>query len=66
MEPIRSLEQLKKYANDLPSSVISVVRADEVETLAAVKEAVEGGMVECILVGPEEGIRKAAAEVTEA
>ncbi len=62
MEPIRSLEQLKKYAMDLPSSVISVVRADEVETLAAVKEAVEGGMVECILVGPEEGIRKAAAE----
>ncbi|MEA3267363.1 MAG: bifunctional enoyl-CoA hydratase/phosphate acetyltransferase [Candidatus Fermentibacteria bacterium] len=62
MEPIRSLEQLKKYARDLPSSVISVVRADEVETLAAVKEAVDGGMVECILVGPEEGIRKAAAE----
>jgi len=62
MEPIRSLEQLKKHAKDLPSSVISVVRADEVETLSAVKEAVEGGMVECILVGPEEGIRKAAAE----
>lgn len=62
MEPIRSLEQLKKFAKDLPSSVISVVRADEVETLSAVKEAVDGGMVECILVGPEEGIRKAAAE----
>ncbi len=62
MKPIRSLEQLKKHAKDLPSSVISVVRADEVETLSAVKEAVEGGMVECILVGPEEGIRKAAAE----
>lgn len=62
MEPIRSLEQLKKYAKDLPSSVVSVVRADEVETLTAVKEAVEGGMVDCILVGPEEGIRKAAAE----
>lgn len=62
MEPIRSLEQLKKYAKDLPSSIVSVVRADEVETLSAVKEAVEGGMVECILVGPEEGIRKAAVE----
>ncbi len=62
MEPIRSLEQLKKHAKDLPSSVVSVVRADEVETLTAVKEAVEGGMVDCILVGPEEGIRKAAAE----
>jgi len=62
MEPIRSLEQLKKHAKDLPSSVVSVVRADEVETLAAVKEAVEGGMVECILIGPEEGIRKAARE----
>jgi phosphate butyryltransferase len=62
MEPIRSLEQLKKHAKDLPSSVVSVVRADEVETLTAVKEAVEGGMVECILVGPEDGIRKAAAE----
>ncbi|MCD6588484.1 MAG: bifunctional enoyl-CoA hydratase/phosphate acetyltransferase [Candidatus Fermentibacteraceae bacterium] len=62
MEPIRSLEQLKKHAKDLPSSVVSVVRADEVETLIAVKEAVEGGMVECILVGPEDGIKKAAAE----
>lgn len=62
MEPIRSLEQLKKYAKDLPSSVVSVVRADEVETLAAVKEAVEGGMIDCILVGPEQGIRKAAAQ----
>ena len=62
MEPIRTLQQLKKYAKDLPSSVVSVVRADEVETLSAVKEAVEDGMVECILVGPEEGIRKAAAE----
>lgn len=62
MEPIRSLEQLKKYAKDLPSSVISVVRADEVETLTAVKEAFEEGMIDCILVGPEDGIRKAAAE----
>ncbi len=62
MEPIRSLEQLKKHAKDLPSSVVSVVRADEVETLSAVKEAVEGGMVECILIGPEDGIRKAARE----
>jgi phosphate butyryltransferase len=62
MEPIRSLEQLKKHAKDLPSSVVSVVRADEVETLTAVKEAVEGGMVECILIGPEDGIRKAARE----
>jgi len=62
MEPIRGLEQLKKFAKDLPSSVVSVVRADEVETLSAVKEAFEGGMIDCILVGPEEGIRKAAAE----
>jgi len=62
MEPIRSLEQLKKYAKDLPSSVVSVVRADEVETLIAVKEAVDGGMVECILVGPVEGIKVAAKE----
>ncbi len=62
MESIRTLEQLKKHAKDLPSSIISVVRADEVETLTAVKEAVDGGMVECILVGPEEGIRKAAKE----
>jgi len=62
MEPIRSLEQLKKHAKDLPSSVVSVVRADEVETLAAVREAVEGGMIDCILVGPEDGIRSAAAE----
>jgi phosphate butyryltransferase len=62
MKPILNLEQLKTYARDLPSSVVSVVRADEVETLAAVKEAYDGGMVDCILVGPEDGIRKAAAE----
>lgn len=62
MKPIHSLEQLKKYAKDLPSSVVSVVRADEVETLTAVKEAFDGGMIDCILVGPEDGIKKAAAE----
>jgi len=62
MKPIISLEQLKNYARDLPSSIVSVVRADEVETLTAVKEAYEGGMIDCILVGPEEEIRKAAAE----
>ncbi len=60
MEPIRNLEQLKKIAKGLPSSVVSVVRADEVETLSAVKEAVDGGMIDCILVGPADGIRKAA------
>lgn len=62
MKPIRSLEQLKQHAKDLPSSVVSVVRADEVETLTAVRESVEGGMTDCVLVGPENGIRKAAEE----
>lgn len=62
MEPIRTLSQLKQLARDLPSETVSVVRADEVETLAAVKEAVEGGMVDCVLVGPESGIRAAAEE----
>lgn len=61
MNPISSLSQLKQLARDLPSQTVSVVRADEVETLSAVGEAVNGGMVDCVLVGPEKAIRDAAA-----
>lgn len=62
MKPISSLSQLKQLARELPSQTVSVVRADEVETLSAVNEAVTGGMVDCVLVGPEDGIRAAAEE----
>jgi len=62
MKPISSLSQLKQLARELPSQTVSVVRADEVETLSAVREAVTGGMVDCVLVGPEDGIRAAAEE----
>lgn len=54
---------MKQLARDIPSETVSVVRADEVETLTAVKQAVEGGMMDCVLVGPEPGIRAAAEEV---
>ncbi len=62
MKPVSSLSQLKQLARDLPSQTVSVVRADEVETLIAVREAVTGGMVDCILVGPEAAVREAADE----
>lgn len=62
MKPISTLSQLKQLARDLPSQTVSVVRADEAETLAAVREAVTDGMVDCVLVGPEGGIRTAAEE----
>jgi phosphate butyryltransferase len=62
MKPINTLSQLKKLALDLPTQTVSVVRADEVETLAAVREAVTGGMVDCILIGPDAAVRSAAEE----
>ncbi len=63
MEPIRSLEQLKQRARELPSSRVAVVRADERETLQAVGSAVSEDMVEAVLIGPERTIREYAEEV---
>ncbi len=60
MEPIRSLEEMKKIARKLPSKRIAVVRADEVETMGAIGTAVKENMVEALLIGPEKGIREAA------
>jgi phosphate butyryltransferase len=60
MDPIRNLAELKKRARELPSRRVAVVRADEVETLTAVADAVRDDMIEAILIGPEAGIRSCA------
>jgi phosphate butyryltransferase len=60
MNPIRTLSELKQHAKKLPSRRVAVVRADEVETLIAVGEAVRADMVEAILIGPEKQIRACA------
>ena len=62
MKPVRSLEELKIIARELPSRRVAVVRADEVETLSAMSTAVSEDMVEAVLIGPEKGIRDSAAE----
>ena len=62
MEPIRNFRELKIRARELPSKTVSVVRADEVETLIAVREAVQADMLDAILVGPETEIRRCAEE----
>ncbi|NLP06510.1 bifunctional enoyl-CoA hydratase/phosphate acetyltransferase [Candidatus Fermentibacteria bacterium] len=61
MEAVRSLAELKKMARDLPSRRVAVVRADEVETLEAVGEAVKSEMIEAILIGPVREIRECSA-----
>jgi len=60
MEPIRSLEEMKRIARELPSKRVAVVRADEVETMSAIGSAVKDDMVDAVLIGPEKGIREAA------
>jgi len=62
MEPIRSLEEMKKLARKLPSRKVAVVKADEVETMAAIGEAAAENMVEAVLVGPSDEIRRCADE----
>lgn len=63
MNPISSLEELKKRARELPSRRVAVVRADEEETLAAVAEAVGDNMVEATLVGPVTEIRRISEKI---
>ena len=60
MEPIRTLEEMKKIARELPSKRVAVVRADEVETMSAIGSAVKDDMADAVLIGPEKGIREAA------
>ncbi len=60
MEPIRTLEEMKNIARELPSKRVAVVRADEVETMAAIGTAVKDDMADAVLIGPEKGIREAA------
>lgn len=60
MEPIRSLDEMKRIARELPSKRVAVVRADEVETITAIGTAVGDDMVDAVLIGPEKGIRESA------
>jgi len=62
MNPVRTLGELKRIAKELPSRRVAVVRADEVETLLAIGEAVRADMVEAVLIGPEKEIRACAEE----
>jgi len=62
MKPITNFEELKKKAVELPSRRVSVVRADEAETMQAVRDAVRADMVEAVLVGPVNDIRRVAEE----
>lgn len=63
MNPIRTLTELKRHAKELPSRRIAVVRADEIETMTAVRDAVGADMVEAVLIGPGDAVRKCAEEV---
>jgi phosphate butyryltransferase len=63
MKPIKNFDELKNLAKELPSRCVSVVRADEVETLQAVRDAVSADMVDAVLVGPETEVRRCAEEV---
>ncbi len=63
MKPVRNFDELKKLARELPSRRVSVVRADEAETLLAVRDAVREDMVDAVLVGPELEVRRCAEKV---
>ncbi len=62
MDFIKTLDELVVKAKELPTRKVSVVRADEVETLKAIGLAMEQDLVIPILVGPEKSIRKAAEQ----
>ena len=62
MNPTKTLAELKALARELPSHRVAVVRADEVETLTAVGEAVRADMVAAVLIGPSKEIRACAEQ----
>lgn len=62
MSFISTLDELVLKAKELPTRKVSVVRADEVETLKAIAEAMKYDLVIPILVGPQKEIRKAAEQ----
>lgn len=59
---IRTLDEIVLKAKELPTRKVSVVRADEVETLKAIADAMRHDLITPILVGPEKGIRMAAEQ----
>ena len=62
MQPVRNFTELKERAKLLPSRRVVVVRADESETLTAVMTAVEQNMIEAILIGGSDAIKRSADE----
>ena len=62
MDMVKSLAELKNLARKLPSRRVAVVRADEVEMLTALGEAVRSDMVEAVLIGPSREIRACAEQ----
>ena len=62
MDMVKSLAELKNLARKLPSRRVAVVRADEVETLTALGEAVRSDMVDAVLIGPSREIRACAEQ----
>ena len=62
MQPVLNFTELKERAKLLPSRRVVVVRADESETLTAVMTAVEQNMIEAILIGGSDAIKRSADE----
>ncbi len=62
MQPVKSFSEMKKMATVLPSRRVAVVRADETETLTAVMTAVEGNMIDAVLIGGSDAIKRSADE----
>ncbi len=60
MQPVQSFSEMKKRAKLLPSRRVAVVRADEAETLTAIMTAVEENMIEAVLIGGSDAIKRSA------
>ncbi|MCK5063769.1 MAG: bifunctional enoyl-CoA hydratase/phosphate acetyltransferase [Candidatus Fermentibacteraceae bacterium] len=60
MQPVRNFAEMKERARELPSRRVAVVRADEAETLTAVMTAVEENMIDAVLIGGSDAIKRSA------
>ena len=62
MQPVRNFAEMKERAKVLHSRRVAVVRADEAETLTAVMTAVNGNMIDAVLIGRSDAIKRSADE----
>lgn len=62
MQPVRNFAEMKERAKVLHSRRVAVVRADETETLTAVMTAVNGNMIDAVLIGGSDAIKRSADE----